>query len=205
MDAKSLNQSKTAQAVKLVFAVLILPILIGFVRGLVEQISRLEPYCWKSLYWGVAGYLLFHIFLIEPLKFYKRTQRFIQIIFGFFLPLFKVAYYLVPFWALVVIGSYAVLGKVFKIEGLEVLFFFLSGFIFTMHIVMVAKLLKVDELRKLIDYLFIIFIVLIINIFFFSANLKLYEPGFSVAQVGKEGLDLGVGLAKAIFDQLFVP
>jgi len=205
MAVKLSSQSKTVQAIKLALILITFPILIGFVRGLVFQVHGLQPLYWKSLYWGIAGYLLFHIFLIEPLKFYKKTQSFIKIIFGFFSPLFKFSYYIIPFWIIVVICLYLVVCKILKLENINFLFFFLSGFLFSMHIVMVAKILKVDELRKLIDYLFIIFIVVIINIFFLSLNLKLYEPGFSVTQVGKEGINLGIDLARAIFNQLFVP
>ena len=176
MDAKLSNQSKSVQAIKLAFLLITFPIVIGFVRGLILQIQDLKPLHWKSFYWGVSGYLLFHIFLIEPLKFYKGTQRFIQIIFGLFSPLFRLAYYVFPFWIIVVIGLYLVSSNIFKLEEITFLFFSLSGFIFSMHLVMVAKILKVDELRKVIDYLFIIFIVIIINIFFLALNLKLYEP-----------------------------
>ena len=96
------------------------------------------------------------------------------------------------------------INKLFKIESLDFLFFFLSGFFGSMHIVMVAKLLKTDKLNKLIDYLFVLFLILIINIFFFALNLKLYEPAFSVSQIAREGLDVGIGLARTIYEQLFV-
>ena len=205
MDANKSPQSKPVQIIKLVFIILVFPLLVGFSRGFIDQAFKLTQLYWKSLYWGIASYLLFHIFLIEPLGFYKKTQRSIQTIFGFFWPLLRVAYYIIPFWIVVLIGLYLLVHKVFKIEGVEFLFFYFSGFLFSMHILMVAKILKVDELRRLIDYLFILFVVLIINIFFFALNLKLYEPDFSVLQVGREGIDLGVNLAKSIFEQLFVP
>ena len=205
MGAKLSGQSKLVQAIKLILVLVVFPIVIGFVRGLILQIQDLPPLYSKAFYWSIASYLLFHIFLLEPLKFYKRTQKFIQIIFGFFSGLFKLSYYILPFWIVVIIGVYLVVCRTFKLDEITFLFFFLSGFFFSMHIVMVARILKVDELRKLIDYLFIIFIVIIINIFFLALNLKLYEPGFSVSAVGKEGVALGVDLAKTIFNQLFVP
>ena len=204
MNLKSSGQSKSVQAIKLVFVILIFPILIGFLRGLITEIFKLKAIYWKSFYWGLSVYLIFHIFLIEPLGFYKKTQRFIQIIFGFFLPLFRFSYYIIPFWIIITIGFYLILYKIFKLEDFKFIFFFLSGFLFSMHIVMVAKILKVDELRKLVDYLFIIFIVLIVNIFFLGLNLKFYEPSFSVANLGREGINLGTSLAKSIFSQLFL-
>ncbi|MFC1515004.1 hypothetical protein ACFL5X_03795 [Candidatus Omnitrophota bacterium] len=205
MEKTRLAGNKTVQFIKLAVLILVFPLLVGFCRGLIAQTFALEDLFWKSLYWGVASYLLFHIFLIEPVKFYKKTQSSIQIVFGFFMPLLRVAYYIVPFWVLVLIGVYLVVYKVLKVEDIRFLFFFLSGFLFAMHLVMVAKLLKTDKPGKLIDYLFILFAVLIINIFFFAANCKLYEPEFSVSQVGREGIETGVHLARSIYDQLFVP
>lgn len=205
MDVNSSGQSKSVQAIKLGFILFFLPVLAGLLKGLVSQIATLEAVFSKSLYWGIASYVLFHIFFVEPLKFYKKTQRFIQIIFGFFFPLFRLSYYVLPFWIIVLIGFYILVCKIFNLTKLVPLFFFLSGFLFTMHIILVAKILKVDELRKLIDYLFMIFMVLIINIFFFALNLKLYQTSLSIIAIGKEGIQLGVGLCKGILEQLFIP
>ncbi len=205
MNHRLSSQNKSIQIIKLICVLIVLPVIIGFILGLISEITKLEGLFKTAFYWGVAGYLLFHIFLAEPVKFYKNTQKFIKIIFGFFSPLFKMAYYLIPFWIIVIIGFFVLFCKIFKFDNLYPVFFFLSGFLFTMHIVMVTKILKVDELRKIIDYLFIIFIVVIINIFFLSFNLKLYAQDFSVVTVGKEGLTLGIGLAKSVWDQLFIP
>jgi len=197
--------NKSVQAIKLVCVIVVFPILIGFIRGLIAETFKLDSLFVKSLYWGITSYLLFHIFIFEPVKFYKKTQRFIRVILGFFSPVFRFSYYLIPFWVIIIISSYILLVIFLKLEQLKFIFFFLSGFAFAMHIVMVSKFLKVDELRKIVDYLFIIFIVIIINIFLFALNLKLYVHSFSVACVGKEGISLGVVLAKSVFDQLFVP
>lgn len=205
MEEKTSNTAKFSQAIKLIFVLGVFPLLVGFIRGLWFEVAKLEPSFYKSLYWGIGIYLILHIFLIEPLKFYKKTQRFIQVIFGFFSPLFKFSYYLIPFWVIVLIVFYILFCKIFKFKDLEVLFFFLSGFFFSMHIVCVAKILKVDELRKLIDYLFMISIVIIINVFFFAFNLKLYSPDFSLVKVAQEGIDSGINMGKSIFNQLFIP
>lgn len=197
--------NKSVQAIKLVCVIVVFPILIGFIKGLIAETFKLDSLFIKSLYWGITSYLLFHIFIFEPVKFYKKTQRFIRVILGFFSPVFRFSYYLIPFWIIVIISSYLLLVVFLKLENLRFLFFFLSGFAFTMHIVMVSKILKVDELRKIVDYLFIIFIVIIINIFLFALTLKLYSHSFSVSYVGKEGIALGMALAKAVFNQIFVP
>ncbi len=199
------RQSRFSQFIKLVCIIGIFPIFVGFIKGLLFEIKELGALFHNSLYWGIASYLLLHIFLIEPLKFYKKTQRFLQVIFGFFSPLFRVSYYIIPFWIIILIILYLILCKVFEWEGVKFLFFFFSGFLFSMHIVCVAKILKVDELRRLVDYLFMILIVLIINVFFFAFNLKLYSSQFSVRNVGKEGIDSGVNLGRIILEQLFIP
>ena len=204
MESIRSQQSKPVQLIKLLFIILVFPLVVGFIRGFIDQSFELSTLCCRSLYWGIACYLLLHIFIVEPLAFYKKTQKSIQVIFGFFLPLLRVAYYVIPLWIVVLIGLFLVVNKLFKIESLDFLFFFLSGFFGSMHIVMVAKLLKTDKLNKLIDYLFVLFLILIINIFFFALNLKLYEPAFSVSQIAREGVAAGVGLARAIYQQLFV-
>ncbi len=197
--------NKSVQTIKLVCVLIVFPILIGFIRGLIAETFKLDSLFVKSLYWGITSYLLFHIFIFEPVRFYKKTQRFIRVILGFFSPVFRFSYYLIPFWVIIIIASYLLFVTFLKLENLRFIFFFLSGFAFAMHIVMVSKILKVDELRKIVDYLFIIFIVVIINIFLFALTLKLYAHSFSVSYVGKKGIALGVALARAIFNQIFVP
>ena len=204
-NTSSNDETWAHKVVKTLVIILLFPIIIGFAKGLILEVAQLKSFFSQSLYWGVASYLLFHIFISEPIKFYKNTQKFIQVIFSFFSPLFRLSYYILPFWSLMVMVGYFVVCKVFGLEEAKFLFFFLSGFTFTLHVVMVAKILKTDELKKIIDYLFIIFLMIIINIFFISLNLKLYDPSFSIQSVAQSGMDLTYNIYKDTVSHLLFP
>ncbi len=204
MEQKLSAESKTVRIIKLSCFILLLPVFLGLAKGFTTEIFNLPQPLGGIFFTGAGLYLVFHIFITEPLKFYKKTQRFIQIIFGFFSPILRISYYLIPFWALVVLLVYLLLVKIAGLKIPSAVFFFITGFVFTMHIALVARIMRTDDITKLIDYLFIIMIVLVINIFFLAFNLKIYENSFSVSSMAKAGVDWGVELCRTVFAQLFV-
>ena len=172
---------------KVAAVIVLFPLVAGLVKGLIDQINGLDAAS-VPVYWGFAAYLLIHLFILEPLEFYKNTQRFLEYILGVFSPLFRVSYYIMPFWALVVLAAYFIAAAFLGSDNIRSIFYFLTTLVFTMHVVMVARLLRTDELREIFDYLFVIFIVFVLNVLFFSLNMRLYNPGFSVTAVTGEGL-----------------
>jgi len=205
MEQKLSPESKSVRAIKLFCFILLLPVFLGLAKGFTSEVLNLPFPLGKLFFLGAGLYLTFHIFIVEPLKFYKKTQRFIQLIFGFFSPILRVSYYLIPFWALISLLVYLILTKLLHLNISSAVFFFITGFVFTMHITLVARIMRTDDITKFIDYLFIIIIVLVINIFFLAFNLKIYENTFSISSMAKYGLDWGIGVAKSIFNQLFIP
>ncbi len=205
MEPRLSEDSKTVKTIKLLFFIVFLPILLGFIKGLYVEILKLSPGFSKSFLWGVIVYLAFHIFIVEPVKTYKQTQKFIQVIFGFLSPILKISYYIIPFWIIIIIGVYFLIYNLFSLDFPKEIFFFFTSFIFMMHITIVAKMIRTDDVHKVINYLFLVVLVLAINIFFLAFTLKIYENSFSVSYIAKQGIDWGVGICQAGFNQLFVP
>ena len=189
IDSNEVENSPLHNFFKIVVIVAAIPLITGFLCGLIAQINLFQPFVVKSVYWGIASYVLMHLFIFEPVDFYKETQKFIQLIFGFLSPLFKVSYYLMPFWAIVVIACYFPAKAIFSGTGLAYVFYFLTAFVFTMHVVMVAAILRTEELKGYLDYMFVLVVVIAINIFFMALNFKLYEPEVSIAFIGKAGVE----------------
>ena len=205
MGLQSLSQNRWVKAAKLLFVIVFLPFLVALAAAFIRETNSLSFLLFRTFYAGVAVYLLFHIFIYEPVKFYRRSQKLIEFVFSIFAPVFKVSYYIIPFWILVVLAAYFLLVVWLKIIFLLPFFFFLSGFVFTMHLVMVAKIMKTDKIGKVVDYLFLIFWVIAINLLFLSLNLQLYSEKFSFAVVVKTGIKEGASFFQHIFRQLFVP
>lgn len=188
IKSSDVEDSNIHKLFKVIVVIVLLPLLVGFVKGLVTQINAFDISFIKSVYWGIASYLILHLFLFEPTDFYSSTQKFTQHIFGFLSPLFKVSYYIIPFWAIGVIGAYFLVCRLLGNIGILPVFYFLSGFVFTMHVVMVAAILRTEELKGFLDYLFVILVVIAINIFFLGLNLKLYNYDLSIAYIAKSGV-----------------
>jgi hypothetical protein len=195
MDTKSLEQStessisedsKIVKIIKFLTVIALAPMVGGLVKGLISELAKHGDYA-GTIAWGVGTYVTIHLFVYEPLEFYKGTQKFIQFVFGVFSPIFRVSYYILPFWAVAVLIGYAVCVRWLNYAYLMPMFYFMTGFFFAMHVVMVARILKTDELRQLFDYLFVIFIVLIMNILFFAINVWIYDPSFSISAVITDG------------------
>ena len=190
LDTSQMEDSVLHRFFKTLVIVAALPLIAGFLSGLAGQINMFEPILFKSVYWGVASYILLHLFIFEPGIFYKNTQKFTQHLFGFLSPLFKVSYYIIPFWAIAVIGCYFPARAFFPGTGLSNVFYFLSSFVFTMHIIMVAAILRTEELKGFLDYLFVIVVVIAINIFFFALNLKIYDHAVSIPEIATSGAEM---------------
>ena len=198
MDKKQLEQStkapETAESkphkfVQFVLVLAMVPLAVGFVYGLYTEAARLPNAHSSAFKWGAIAYLLIHLFVFEPLEFYKKTQQFMQYFLGFLSPVFKVSYYIIPFWGTAIMITYAVCKYGMGMALDMPTFYFLTAFSFLMHVVMVARILRTDELRAIIDYLFVILIVIIINIFFLSLNLKMYQRDFNIRKVATAGYD----------------
>ncbi len=205
MAAPLSQENRAVRIIKLLSFLIFLPVFVGFIGGFCLVLDKLEPLFSQCFYWGVIAYLVVHIFIFEPLQFYKKTQKFIQVIFGFFAPLFKVAHYIVPLWVIILILVYLILKFAFQINVIQEIFFFLTGAFFMMHTALVAKMLRTDDLHKIIDYFFLILLVLMINVFFLALTIKVYQPQFSLTAIAQEGFQWGIGVCRTVFNQLFVP
>lgn len=128
MGRFQLQNSRAVLSIKILLVGFFSPILVGFIEGFIAEIFKLDSFFLKSLLWGITSYLLLHIFIVEPVRFYKTTQRFIQIILGFFNPVFKAAYYIIPFWIIIIIAGFLILVELFKFEEIKFIFFFLIRF-----------------------------------------------------------------------------
>ena len=204
MDKKQLEQStkapessegKSYKFVQFFLVLVMVPLAVGFAYGLYGEVTRLPGAFSSAFKWGALAYLLVHLFVFEPLEFYKKTQQFMQYFLGFLSPVFKVSYYIIPFWGSAVMLTYAVCKFAMGMALDMPVFYFLTAVSFLMHVVMVARILRTDELRAIIDYLFVILTVIIINTFFLGLNLKLYHQDFSIRKVATAGYD---GMIKTV-------
>lgn len=188
IDGSEIEDSRLHSVFKIIVILIAIPLITGFLKGLFSQVNSLAVPAGKAVYWGITAYVMMHLFIFEPVDFYRGTQQFVQHVFGFLSPLFKVTYYIVPFWGLVLIGLYFLVRTVFPGTAFLNIFYFLTAFIFTMHIIMVASVLKAEELKGFMDYFFVFVVVVAVNIFFMAINLKLYDNSVSIVKIAQSGI-----------------
>lgn len=188
LKSSELEDTQLHKFLKGLVSVLLFPFIFGLINSFIHSLAHLDLSLVKSFYWGVAVYLLVHLFLFEPLDFYKHTQKAVQYVFGFLAPLCRISYYLMPFWILVLWGLYFLIVKVIGNVEMMPMFYFATSFIFVMHLVLVAAILRTEDIKGLLDYLFVLFIVVVINVFLAAITLKIFKADISLVALAKGGV-----------------
>ncbi|MCM8792647.1 MAG: hypothetical protein NC826_05875 [Candidatus Omnitrophica bacterium] len=190
---------------RLILGVFLFPFVYSATRVFLSKIFMLDNSLKIGFFSGMAFFLIIYLFVWEPTIIYKKGQRFVQVIFGFFSPLVKVAPYLLPIYTIILFLSYFLLSLIFRIEHVLDVFMFLFGVSIALHFVFSAKFLKSkssDYLKA--NYIFSFSLIWLLNIFILSFGFNLILNNFSFVDFFNQTIDLGCNIFNAIFKQLFL-
>jgi hypothetical protein len=190
---------------KFLLGLLLLPFVYSSTRVFLDGVFVLESNLKTGFFLGIAVFLLIYLFIWEPTMIYKKGQRFVQIIFGFFSPLVKVAPYLLPIYTIFSFLIYFLLSIIFKPQQILDCFMFLFGLTVVLHLVFSARSLRSrasDYLKA--DYLFGFSFIWLINIIILSFGFNLILKEYSFVNFLNQAFKIGITIYRIIFKQLFL-
>ena len=198
-------KDKLLSVLKLLVAVLLLPVAIGVTMSFWENLSFLKSSVVAAFGWGVIAYLILHILLYEPAQVYDTGKKISEKALGFFSPMFKVAGLCVPIFTILSFLAYFLASLVWKDVELFPYFIFLAAFTFTMHFVFTANALKGKQAGSMKEnYFFSIFFIYIVNMLIIATAFSLLTDKFFFLEFWKRSTDVAGAIYTASFNQLFV-
>lgn len=190
---------------KLLLGILFIPFIYGSTRAFLEELFILENSLKVSFFSGIITFLIIYLFIWEPAVIYKKGQRFVQIIFGFFSPLVKVAPYLLPIYTIILFFLYFLLSFIIKSTELKNNFMFLFGLSIALHLIFSAKALKSKQADYLkANYIFGFSFIYLVNIFILAFGFNLIWDKFSFVNFFNHSYQFGFDIISSVFRQLFL-
>lgn len=199
-------KDKIIEILKFVFFILLLPLVVGSTVGFNYELGNLPEELSSAFIFGMAAYLIFHLFIYKPQGAYQYGQGLVSGVFKFFAPLVEVASFLIPIYAFIgLIGlAAAVLGFHSAKMGWYCMVFI--GMTLTMHLIFASEALQAKEQSVLRpNYFFSISLIYIINIFIVAAVFYLVLKDFSFADFFGTAKGITLHAYRRVFNQLFVP
>lgn len=197
--------SRCILALRLLLGALSIPLIIGVTIGFSKSLTLLERDLLRFFIAGIVAYLILHHFIYKPVAVYKFGQKVLQFLFGFFAPLVKIASYLLPIYALLIIALFFILTRAFNTVLDPGIFLFLIAFSFSFHLILTADALRDKEAGLgRANYFFGFSLIYLLNIVMLAAGLHFIFSKFSflgfLSQSGRESWQI----YQRVFGQLFL-
>ena len=190
--------------IKLTLGICLIPFVYGVSVSFVRELAVIDKPVQDWFWTGVLAFLVVYLFIWEPAVIYARGQKFLEITFSFFSPLVKVAPYLLPIYAVMLVAAYNVLAYLFPKGGFLDDFVFLLGFSMALHIVFGAKSLKSKQTDFLkANYVFGFSFLYILNIILLVFCFNILFEKISFVNFFNNSYQIGREIVSAVFKQLF--
>ncbi|OQB08960.1 MAG: hypothetical protein BWY16_01090 [Candidatus Omnitrophica bacterium ADurb.Bin205] len=195
---------KAFDIIKLVLGIFLLPFVysstIAFLRQIAYIDSSLQDYFW----FGVIAFIIAYLFVVESGWVYEKGHKLLEVIFGFFQPLVKVAPYLLPVYTIIIFFVYLILNLFINNSRLINYTMFFFGASLIMHLIFSSKAIrskKGDLLRS--NYIFGFSFIYIINLGIFAFFLNVIFNDFSFVKFCNTAYSIASNIFGVIFSQLF--
>lgn len=190
---------------KLAIGICLLPMVYGVTVSFSREIIKLEPAVTRAFIYGIVGFLAVYLFIWEPVVFFKKGQRILEVIFRFFAPLVKVAPFLLPIYTLLLFAAYWILTAFSDARGYVFALLFAIGFSVALHLVFCAKTLRSkqgDSLKA--NYLFGFSWIYILDSLLLAIFFNLAFENFSFISFFNGSCQIAKDIYLAVFTQLFL-
>lgn len=144
---------------------------------------------------SILSAFAFYTFVVDLNNFYKKVQQFF--FHGSFLA------YLLPSFLILMGLGYFLIPKIFNVTFDRDTFVFLGGFVFTIHLIYIARDTRGTSFAGFINYLFNFSILYVVNLLFFILYLMAAFDKLHVFKIAVDGLKGGALLIQDIFSQIF--
>jgi hypothetical protein len=192
--------------IKFVLGLILLVVVYAGTRAFLDEFNTLDKMIKSYFWWGVLSFVLFHFFVFEPAIVYQKGQKLLAFVFKFFAPLVKVAPFVLPIYALVLLCVYPLLMLLNSTRQDMVTLYcvFTLGLTMALHIVFSAKTLRSrqgDFLKA--NYLFGFSLVYVINLLILGFALNLLFAEFSFLDFFTGMSRIAHGIYYAVVKQVF--
>ena len=166
--------------VKLIFAVLIFPLVIASTKSFVDHAADFPPEFQDFFVWGILTFLLIFLFFYQFWGVYEFGQRIISGVFKFIAPFDRYAVQIIPFYFILVMLLFYVETAFFKTHNFDHYFLYFAGFTIAMHILLAARDLQEQEKTAIKPtYLFWMGVIYIVNLCLIVLFLDLNSGDFT--------------------------
>lgn len=195
MDAKvSPKHNLFFTVVKFFLFLIIFCFLVSLTKEFLKEVKATKGLSINLLFVSMLSSFMFYAFFVDLNELYKKIQQ-------FFFHASQVSLF-VPAFIILLGIFYFVLPKVFHFDFDRSVFVFMGGFLFTSHLVYIAREIKGTTFADFVNYLFMFSILYIINLIIFSIYLTVAFE-MDLAKVTVDGLKGGAILIRNLFTQLF--
>jgi len=193
MDEKVTKQNSFFTLIKFFLFLIIFCFVVAISKEFFKEIRAQEGLNINILFFSALSAFSFYTFLVDLNGIYKKIQNF------FFHSSFLS--YLVPSFLILLSLGYFILPKAFNLEIDKGIFIFLGGFVFTSHLIFIARESKGKNFASVINYLFNFSILYIINLLLLGVYLTAAFE-INLGEILIEGLTGGALLIKNLFTQI---
>lgn len=191
--------------IKFILGILLLPFVYSATAAFLNEGAALDETINNYFFGGIIGFLIIYLFIYEPVIIYARGQKIVETIFRFFIPLVKVAPYLLPIYTIILFLIYLIYSLIIKSGDSLKFFVFLFGFSIALHLVFSAKTLRSRQSDFLkANYIFGFSFVYIVNLAILAFELSILFDKFSFVNFCNQSFQIARGIFGAVFRQLFL-
>ncbi|MDD4909611.1 MAG: hypothetical protein PHR44_02875 [Candidatus Omnitrophica bacterium] len=197
-------RSRVFGLLKLFLGILVVPLCVGTSAAFIYNFRLLEPAVIKCFINGAVTFIALFFLIWEPLLLYNKGQRIISVIFSFFLPLVKVASYVLPAYVIVLFAGYFIL-RFFGLEGPALgCIVFLIGFSQALHLAFTARTLRQKKDFLKANYVFGFSAIYVLNIFILALGISFMFARFSFLDFARSACQITGEIYRPLVAQLFM-
>ncbi len=192
--------------IKLILGICLLPFVYSSTVSFFNQFNTARSDFQSFFYSGVITFVVIYLFVFEPAVIYAKGQKVLEVVFGFFAPLVKVAPYVLPIYTIIIFLVYLLLSLVMQSDNLMRYTLFLLGFSSILHLTFGAKTLrsKQGDLLKA-NYIFGFSFVYIVNLIIVALCFNGMFKEYSFIGFFNSAFITASDIFNAVFKQLFIP
>jgi len=193
MEEKGTKQNSFFTLIKFFLFLILFCFVISISKEFFKELRAQNALNINVLFFSALSAFSFYTFIIDLNEIYKKIQNFF-----FHLSFLS---YLVPSFLILLSLGYFILPKAFNLEIDKEIFVFLGGFVFTSHLIFIARENKGKTFSGVINYFFNFSILYIVNLLLLGVYLMAAFE-INLGKILVEGLTDGALLIKNLFTQV---
>jgi hypothetical protein len=194
MERQRLRNSYAIALGKLLLFLIIFCFLVEFTKGFISELKNIQGFQMSAFYISILSCFIFYTFIADLNGLYNKLQNFF----------FRNSFFslIIPSLLILLALGYFIIPKLLNFSFHKNTFVFLGGFIFTVHLISIARQTKASTFIRFINYLFIFSILYIINLVIFGIYLKVAFK-IPLGEVVADSISGSFSIVKNIFTQIF--